>query len=304
MRLNFDPPETGWTLSGAQILAEPSAPTQPNCLRLQSDGGFALRTLSNPSLVAGQLYPFFVRVNFDGDPTDSGFLSVRYNFSAIKTVRPPTDENGDRIFVGWELRDLGLFSYVLANRELRFVHQFGSGHIDVDEILIGESPPEPVGFAMAKPFEIRESIVARCANVLVGNGYALSIAEATSESLLVPESVGNYPHVSVLYGEVNKELKTLTAMGRKACTATYQIDVYCVKTSTTDPVEQCENASGEIEKSLEEHDGSHFVGFPVYVHNVFVHHLKPFELPSTISRDIRRWSMQVDITYNHERGNP
>lgn len=301
MRFHFDPPENNalWIKNPSVFIDGAITPhTAPNCLRIAWGFGSsrtAYTTLAG--LTAGRPYPVRCFVNFDGA---GAFLGLRINITHPETDFTCSKQN---FGPGWQLWEAGVYTPDQATCVFQFLGEDAPGHlgqVGVDDLAIGEA----LGFPVSKDREIRESLVARVANVLTGNGYDLSIGEVTNTPVLIPEGVTYFPHVEVLYGQVVKNLATLTPFGRKSVLSTYQIDVYCERTSTTDPISQCEDACAEIEKSLEEHDGSNFVGFPVYVKNVFVSQKKPAELPETIARDIRKWSLLVDITYSHDRRNP
>lgn len=303
MRFSFGTP-SDWDLNAAaSIVADVSAPVQPNALHLSVGGVTSSASRPLTGLVVGQQYPVFVRCNFDHVDGLLPHVQIRY---ADQPAYFNANLYKDEAVSGWELRDCGLLTYgepgvIDGLLRLSGIGEAGQYAV-INEIIIGAD--EPSGFEMSKQRELRASVVAKVGSVLTGNGYALSIAETVDVLSRIPDAVEAFPHVAVIYGEVNKELGTLTAMGRKRCVCTFQLDVYCRQSETTNSAEQCEDACGEIESALEEHDGSRWVGFPLYVQNVFVHHIQPSELPNEVSRDIRRWSMLVDITYNHERRNP
>lgn len=141
MKFTFDPPETGWTTNpNAVIIADPSAPTQPNTLSLNVGGvtPSCSRTLSG--LTVGQTYDVWVRCNFDGVSTPfSAVARVIYNngssFEAFvrKTVG----------VTGWEIRQIGTLVYDQADRVLQFLG-LGSATepILIDSIYIGEEPTD------------------------------------------------------------------------------------------------------------------------------------------------------------------
>jgi hypothetical protein len=305
MRFTFDPPEI-WSLNAqAHVEANPSAPSQPNALRLVF-GGFdpaASHVLSG--LILGQDYPVFARCNFDGvDAGDVNTINVSLQY--LSTVFANLYK--DPVATGWELRDCGMLTYgaagfpSTADGLFRIVgHQnFNPGTVLIDTIYIGELPPELQGFEMSKRREIREAMVARVGTVLVSNGYALSIGEAVTGPMRVPTSVQAWPHVQIRHGE---EIKVVDAFTTKNVGAQFRIGVFCKKSETTNPDDECEDGCAEIEKALELFEDGQWLGLG-YIENVFVSGIDPEELPPEVGSDVRLWVMTVDVTYNHDRRDP
>lgn len=300
MRLNFDPAETGWSLTLATIEADATAPTQPNALHLQpsnlAQNGQASRTLSG--LVIGQSYEVYVRINWDDEPATNTRVQIRYNSSTRFTLQRDTGASG------WELRSLGSFTCDQADRLLAIVRpDQGSGAVRVDELAIGEALTD-AGFPVAKLREIRNAVVARVGEVLVGNGYQLSIGKAMFGPLAI-DGITRWPNVQVWFEEGNKDVRTF---GRKNAEILMELHVLCKRTSTTDPDDQCMDACAEIEKALEitrDDDGDtvHMLGLS-YVQDVVCGQAVPVKLPEDQARDVRDWRMPVLVRYSHDRRDP
>lgn len=144
MIFNFDPPETGWSLTlMAWIIADPTAPTSPNALVLNT-GSFvtpsAWRTLTG--LVVGQSYPVWVSCNFDDVPTIQTLVRIIYrdgnSFDVYFRKNPAV--------TGWETRLLGTLIYDFADRRFQII---GLDSLiaapRIDAIYIGEEPPPDFG---------------------------------------------------------------------------------------------------------------------------------------------------------------
>lgn len=311
MRLTFDEP--GWILAPFSDVND--AVIEPvtgdaKALILSTSGniysGFATvyGALEMAPLMVGSTYPVMAWIN--GDDADEGTpLQIFLNGTAA-----PSNENFSAVILksqmgsGMQLVNLGSFMPIEADLTL-FAALFNNriqdppnetkGRWVVGEILIGS-----VGFEMSKRREIREALVARAGSVLIGNGYALSIGEAVTGPMRVPGSVNGWPHVQVRHGE---EIKTVDAFTTKSVGASFRIGVFCRKSETTNPDDQCEDACAEIEKALELFENGQWLGLS-YIENVFVAEIDPEELSPEVGSDVRLWVMTVDVTYNHDRRDP
>jgi hypothetical protein len=309
MRFTFDEP--GWDLnsnadpSDATIGPVPGDSAALILKTLGTYGGTAqiYGALAIPPVVIGQSYEVRAKVNADG-AHESTPLQILINGSDVEFARPIYKSE---LGTGMQPIELGSFVPTEANLIL-FAALYNSriqdppnatvGRWEVGEILIGE--PFAQGFEMSKRREIRERIVARCGTVLVGNGYALSIGEAVTGPLLVPGSVNAWPHVQVRHGE---EIKVVDAFTTKNVGAQFRVGMFCRKSETTNPDDQCEDGCAEIEKALELFENGQWLGLP-YIENVFVSGIDPEELPPEVGNDVRLWVMTVDVTYNHDRRDP
>jgi hypothetical protein len=138
MILTFDPPETGWTLStGATIIPDATAPSQPNMLNLSVGSGgsdpVAFRTLSGLSV--GEEIAVYAFVKFDGTGSLDHGIRFSYNAQVFGTMFKDPDASG------WEFRFIGVLNYTPADRILRvqgISPTGGLGVLNVDTIMIGE----------------------------------------------------------------------------------------------------------------------------------------------------------------------
>ena len=304
MRFTFDPPEN-WNLNaGAFVEENPSAPTQPNALRmsLASDPS-AWHVLSG--LTVGQQYQVFVRCNFDAVESLQPFVRIQYAdqpayFNALLFKDPDV--------TGWELRDCGLLTYgepgvIDGLLRLVGVSNFNPGQVYIDTIYIGENPFEDEG-EMSKRREIRTALLNRVATVTVANGFALTLGEVKLGPRRFPDDVGAWPSVAVMHGEESKELRTMTALGTKSAVLSFSIGVGCRRTESTEPDDQCDDTCAEIEKALETHADGVWTGFPPYVDNVFVSSIDPEELSEEVGKGDAVWFMTALVTYHHNRRSP
>jgi len=139
---NFDPPEMGWTLSStATIVADPTAPTQPNCLSMivgATPASDCRRILSG--LVPGSLYHALAYMNFDG--TVDPFPSIAFSYNDAEGGSPglySVQRRDPLSSGGWEIRDLGFLDYTVpdATLFLRGLTAFGqTGTVLVDQLLL------------------------------------------------------------------------------------------------------------------------------------------------------------------------
>ena len=303
MRFTFDPPETGWTCNGsASIVEDPTAPTQPNALRLAWGIGSDPRAYRDlTGLTVGQSYAVRVRCNFDG-VNAPGLVSVRVLYNDGNSFDAYLNKNP--LVSGWELRDIGTLVYDVPDARLQIIGTHHAGFLGVafiDDLELVSAEEED----MSKRREIREALIARVKTVTTANSYALTLGEVVAGVVRVPDGVQAWPHVAVKHGE---EIKSIQTLGRKSSVVTFFIGVFCKQTSSDEPDDQCDDACGEIEKAIERGPGDEgadgkWLGLG-YVQNVFVSGVDPEELPAEIARDVRLWVMTVEVSYSHARRDP
>ena len=147
MIFTFDPPETGWSLNAnAAIVADGTAPTQPNALRLIVTPSFSstcLRTLSG--LTPGSVYHATAQMRFDALDAPIGGAWFEYNNASggapgllsYQSANPASPG-------GWELRDLGFLDYTYPDRTFAirsFAPPNSSGLLYIDLISFLELGP-------------------------------------------------------------------------------------------------------------------------------------------------------------------
>jgi len=184
MIFTFDPPETGWGLNAqAIIVANPSAPSQPNSLHLIYGTGFdavASRTLTG--LTVGEKYAVYVRCNFDGDGGGGAALRLSYNNVTIGTMNKGSE-------TGWELRYVGVLDYNFADRTLRVIGidvPALLATVEVDTLYIGGFPPMEVAVMARKWAAIDAALDVIRTMTGVGAGFNTDLEQRAYSRLFTP----------------------------------------------------------------------------------------------------------------------
>lgn len=284
MRLTFE--EDGWSrTAGAFIEADPTAPTQPNALRLEGLSA-AFIDITVPRETLG----VWARVNLDR-ADDGGGVTFRFGDSALFAAK------GDAA-VGWELRYLGEMDFSAGAGTFRVSGTAGHGTSSVDEIFIGEDPED-----MVKLNEIWDAIAAACASVTVSNGYSVTVGEVVEGPVSVPAGVNAWPCVQIFFPDEEKIQRNLTAIGTKTVEAQFVIHVACKRHGAITPGRECIEVSGAIEVAVERFLNGQFLELG-YVTHVMHGGSITDEYPPEIAKDIRVRILMVVVKYRHDRGNP
>ena len=185
MILDFNTP-SDWSLNAqASIVADPTAPLQPNVLRMVF-GGFdpaASRPLTG--LQVGRQYPVLVRCNFD-DVEEGSPLFVR-----IQYADNPAYFNANLFklpdVTGWELRDCGMLTYgepgvIDGLVRLVGIQNFNPGRVLINALLIGEEEAQLVR-SNALPFADKLKALIEAIDPNIGRVYVTTKRWPTIERL-------------------------------------------------------------------------------------------------------------------------
>jgi hypothetical protein len=158
----------------------------------------------------------------------------------------------------------------------------------------------PEGFEMSKAREIREKMVERIGEVLESNGFPVSIGETRLGPFRVPDSVSAWPHVQVIRGGIQRQVNTFT---EQLAVGLFRVGVFCRRTDTVNPDDQCDDALAAIHKSISKPPnapGANAMWLGLnYVESVRATDTEPPEkLPDEISRDIKLLVQDFEVTYH------